>query len=165
MATKRKFENPTHEHLRSRYDYDESGFFINKRTKKIVKGSLLTSGYRVIAYRHKYPAQLYHRMIWLWHNGYLPEEIDHKDTIKSNNQIENLRECTVEQNKANRHGNKNRKYGLSFKGVDLHKGKKFRARLIHHGVYIHLGIFDTEEAAGNAYVEAAKKLSGEFARG
>lgn len=43
-----------------------------------------------------------HRLIWLWHHGYLPENnIDHIDRIKSNNKIENLREASQSCNLRN----------------------------------------------------------------
>ena len=36
-----------------------------------------------------------HRLIWLWHHGYLPEnDIDHINRDRSDNRVENLREVT-----------------------------------------------------------------------
>ena len=36
-----------------------------------------------------------HRLIWLWHNGYFPENnLDHIDQNRANNKIENLREAS-----------------------------------------------------------------------
>jgi len=42
-----------------------------------------------------------HRLIFLWHHGFLPHEIDHIDGDPLNNHIENLRAATHSQNGAN----------------------------------------------------------------
>jgi len=39
-----------------------------------------------------------HRLVFMWHFGYFPNEIDHIDGNKHNNTIENLREATHSQN-------------------------------------------------------------------
>lgn len=157
----------TFEFLRENYEYDPRGFFINKKTGREIRGTMMTHGYRAFAPFHKQPAKLYHRMIWLWHHGELPAQLDHINRNRADNRIENLRPCSAAQNQAHRPGNRTRKNGLTHKGVDL-SGKKlnrFRARIIHLGKYIHLGLFPTEEAAGAAYIAAASRLSGEFAMG
>lgn len=44
---------------------------------------------------------LEHRLVWLWHHGEFPRILDHRDRDRSNNRIENLRECNESQNAAN----------------------------------------------------------------
>lgn len=39
-----------------------------------------------------------HHLVWAFHNGRWPIEIDHIDRDKLNNRIENLRECTRKEN-------------------------------------------------------------------
>jgi hypothetical protein len=45
---------------------------------------------------------LAHRLIFLWHYGWLPKEVDHKDTNRLNSRIENLRAATPNQNQRNK---------------------------------------------------------------
>ena len=52
-------------------------------------------GYRNIAYnKTTYPA---HRLIFLYHHGWLPEAVNHKDNNRQNNNINNLRAATRSQ--------------------------------------------------------------------
>lgn len=96
-----------------------------------------------------------HRIAWVLHNG-LPipvgGQIDHINNDRSDNRIENLRLCTPHQNQANikRNGN-----GAQYRKND----NKWQA-----SIRIHLGVFDTEEAATAAYESAAQKLHGQFFR-
>lgn len=43
-------------------------------------------------------------LVWIWHNGPVPEglEIDHKNRIKNDDHIDNLRPVTSKENAANR---------------------------------------------------------------
>lgn len=162
---------PTQKDLRDLYEYDPGGFLVNKKTGKKRTGSALRNGrgYRLLSMysKGKFYGRLYHRMIWLWHHGSLPEQLDHANGDRGDNKIENLRPCTRSQNQANRFGNKNRSHGLTMKGVHLsgRKSKPFRACIIHAGKYKNLGRFKTEEEAGRAYLEAAQNIHGEFAKG
>ena len=104
-----------------------------------------------------------HRIIFLMHRGYLPEEIDHIDGNGLNNDIENLRAATRSQNCRNKGAQKNNTSG--FKGVSWQKrDKKWQAQIKLDGKAHHLGRFDTLEAAHEAYKAAATKLHKEFAR-
>ncbi len=105
-----------------------------------------------------------HRLAWLYMTGEWPKHfIDHKDTCRSNNIWTNLREATHQQNKQNAPIRRDNKSG--FKGVCwLRPHKKWRARIKANGREIHLGYFNTREAAHAAYCEAAPKHHGEFAR-
>lgn len=89
------------------------------------------------------------------------EQVDHWNLNGLDNTRGNLRLATHSQNQANRKVQKNNKLGV--KGV-VENGNKYRARIDVNGKCIHLGLFDTLEQARNAYIEAAKKYHGEFAR-
>ena len=69
---------------------------------------------------------LAHRLGWFLHYGKWPKELDHINGVRTDNRIENLRECLRSQNSGNSAGWKkeNKKYNLprgvrSMKGVDM----------------------------------------------
>ena len=102
---------------------------------------------------------LAHRVIWKMIHGIEPKEIDHKDGDSLNNRIANLREATRAQNTRNR----GRKRRAGYRGVRRSRDR-WRAQIRVDGRLINLGSFDDPEAAYAAYVEAARKHFGEFAR-
>lgn len=89
------------------------------------------------------------------------KDIDHKNVVKDDNRIENLRLATKSQNLANVGAHKDNSAGL--KGVSL-KRRMWQARIMCAGKKVNLGTFSTKEAAHAAYVEAAERMFGEFAR-
>ena len=90
-------------------------------------------------------------------------EIDHVNRNKLDNRRCNLRAATSSQNSCNSKRHCDNTSGI--KGVCWHKsGQKWAARIMVEGKHIHLGLFNTKEAAAFAYQEAAKKYHGEFAR-
>lgn len=89
-------------------------------------------------------------------------EVDHIDGNRLNNQRSNLRLATSSQNKMNRGPRKDNTSG--YKGVSWHSQRlKWTARVKAGQKYIHLGLFDSKEAAALAYNSAARLLHGEFA--
>jgi hypothetical protein len=95
-------------------------------------------------------AHLAHRLVFLYHRGYLPEFIDHIDQNKLNNKIENLREITNSENQHNKGLNRNNSSG--YKGVSWKRNhKKWRAGVQVNKKEIHLGYYDTPEEAYKAY--------------
>ena len=117
-------------------------------------------------YRHiQFDRKLYqeHRLIFLMHRGYLPDEIDHIDRNGLNNDIENLRAATRSQNGCNRGAPKNNTSG--FKGVSYSKGRQlYEAEIRVGGKRYRLGRFPSARQAHEAYKAAATKLHNEFAR-
>lgn len=89
-------------------------------------------------------------------------EVDHRDGNPLNNQKSNLRICTHKQNCQNK--GKSRKGSSMFHGVYWLKiNKKWNARIKPDRKPIHLGCFESEIDAAQAYDEGAKKYFGEFA--
>ena len=106
---------------------------------------------------------LVHRLVWIYHNGYLDENLDHINGIRSDNRIENLRKAKYRENSFNRGAQKNNTVG--YKGVSIHKQTgKYRAKIWADKKQHHLGLFLTAELAHEAYCKAATILHKEFAK-
>jgi hypothetical protein len=108
---------------------------------------------------------LEHRLVWMYHHGVFPNETDHINGIKTDNRIENLRDCCRTQNTWNQR--KKQTLGGSsstHKGVYFHrKSGKWAAQIVHFKVHYHLGLFATEGDAALAYKNKSLELFGEFA--
>jgi hypothetical protein len=103
---------------------------------------------------------LAHRLIFLWHYGWLPKEVDHKDTNRLNSRIENLRAATPNQNQRNKSLQCNNTSG--FKNVRYHKGKwVVDLKLNQKSIYI--GRFEDLELADLVATMAREKYHGAFA--
>lgn len=90
-----------------------------------------------------------HRFAWYYVHRELPKYIDHKNHIGTDNRIENLRPATVPQNAWN---NKNNSI---WAGYSYNKDSgRYRASIKVEGKRIHLGYFDTEKEASEAYQKA-----------
>ena len=95
-----------------------------------------------------------HHLVWMYHNGYFAEELDHINRVRDDNRIQNLRVCTHSQNLGNSRPRVHRYKGVTF----CKRTGKWRAQLNGH-----LGRFDTIEEAALAYNAAAVDHYGEFA--
>lgn len=89
--------------------------------------------------------------------------VDHRNSITDDDRWQNLRQATSAQNAHNmRIKNKNK---VGFKGVVLCKlTGRYRAFIKINYRSIHLGRFDTPQQANDAYLAAAKRYFGTFAR-
>ena len=87
-----------------------------------------------------------HQFAWYWVNKECVEEIDHINSIKYDNRIKNLRAVTKHQNQWNRQ---------KVKGYWWNKSsEKYRVQITFNKKNLYLGLFETEEEARNAYLEA-----------
>lgn len=102
-----------------------------------------------------------HRLAWFYEHGRWPRLLDHINRDTSDNRLANLREATSSQNQANK--GLSPKTASGYKGVMFHVGR-WRAVIRVHGNLHHLGRYDTPQEAHMAYMTAAKKHFGEFAR-
>jgi hypothetical protein len=97
-----------------------------------------------------------HRMIMRPRKGYV---VDHIDGNGLNNRRCNLRECTIQQNRANA-----RSRGGSSRFVGVYRRKdKWVAGLQYRGKYYYLGLFEDEVEAAKARDRKAYELLGEYA--
>ena len=124
-------------------------------------GWLAKNGYRIIAFDGaRYQT---HRLAWLFTNGGWPSgDIDHINGIRDDNRIANLREATRSQNNGN--SKRSRRNSSGFKGVSRDARGGFKAQISKNGVNQFLGRFASAEDAHAAYVKAAQRQWGEFAK-
>jgi hypothetical protein len=126
-----------------------------------IAGLVDGDGYRLITIKGR--AYRAHQLAWFYKTGrWCRGVIDHRDGNPSNNRWTNLRRATISQNNANRRLHRNNKCG--FKGVVRNQWGRFWATIHKDGRRYHLGTFATAQDAHAAYVTAARKLFGEFAR-
>lgn len=103
-----------------------------------------------------------YNLVWLMHHNSVPGLLDHENRNPTDDRIENLRPATNSQNSANCRIGKNNTSGV--KGVSWHiRDRKWRAAIIVNGKNIHLGYFDSADAAHQAYCAAAKNHFGDYA--
>ncbi len=106
---------------------------------------------------------LLHRLVFLFHHGYMPKMIDHINGNRLDSRIENLREATSSQNQQNRKIQRNNLSG--FKGAVYHPQKmKWQGRIQVNKKKFSLGYYNLAEEAHEAYKKAATTFFGEFAR-
>lgn len=103
---------------------------------------------------------LVHRLGWLIVYGRWPVgEIDHRDGVRTNNRIANLREADRGQNCSNRRSTRDLP-----KGVYREGNGGYRAQITFKRKVIRLGTHETAEQAHAAYLAKAVELRGDFAR-
>ena len=154
----------TQTELKTLFDYVDGQLVAktNSKSRKIgdVVGSLNSNGYLVASVKSK--IYRIHRIVFMWHYGFTPDQIDHINGARSDNRIENLRQATASQNGQNRKATSH----SGFKGVHWHKqSSKWVASICVKRKSVHLGSFASKEDAAQAARKARKELHGEFARG
>ena len=155
-------EHITQDRLFELFDYIDGKLYWKEtgpgRRKDKLAGYYNKNGYRgVLVEGRRYYV---HRLIFLYHYGYLPKVVDHINHIVDDNRIENLRGATHSKNSFN---------SISKGGTSIHKGVSYnerrgswRARIVIDGKEQHIGCYKTEDEALQAYTQVAQELQGEF---
>jgi hypothetical protein len=121
----------------------------------------LCRGYRLIQLDGRsYRA---HRLAWLYFYGqWPPGQLDHKNLLRDDNRITNLRQATHTQNMQNVPLKSNNFSGV--KGVHWDaRNSKWMARIRTGGARLYLGLFDSLEDAAEAVRLKRIELHGTFA--
>jgi hypothetical protein len=167
LLLKKRFKDLTQDEVRTATYYEDGSLFwkIHKGTCKIGEecgsDTLVGNGYRYMCFSGVKASV--HRFIWLYHNGQYDGDLDHTNGVLTDNRIENLRIVTRSQNLLNRSKFKN--CSSKLKGTYWRKDvKKWQAGIRLNGKTKSLGLYETEEAAHNAWCKAAKEVHGEFFR-
>ena len=135
------------------YMIDRDGNVMGKRFKRLMKPSKNNNGYLYVnLMKDKKPILcLIHRLValqFIENPDNLPM-VDHIDRNKQNNSFENLRWVTISQN------NRNKNYkGYCWKK----KAQKYYAQYKLNNKQYHIGCFNTEQEAREAYLNAIKDL-------
>ncbi len=100
-----------------------------------------------------------HRLVWMYVYGAWPtDQIDHKNGSRADNRITNLRAVTTTENGGNRRQAKANSY-TGLLGAHWYSAYgKFSSQIMANGIKMHLGYFNTAEAAHAAYIKAKREL-------
>ena len=140
---------------------DETGTFtwnVKRRGVKLgSKAGTYCNGY--ISIRVDGKSIYAHRLAWYFTHKELPDQIDHKNCLKDDNRIINLRSCNHSENMRNRGKRSNNTSG--YKGV-FRNGNKWKAVINIKGEYKYLGSFDSAKEASEVHDAKDKEISNEF---
>ena len=153
----------SHDYVLSAFDY-EDGNLIRKTGRVNEIGQVagcLHKGKGYIHVKIKAKAFKAHRLVFLYHHGYLPECVDHIDGDKTNNKIENLRAATKEENCHNQKIRSTNKSG--YKGVKwVEHCKKWQVEVCKNYKQLRFGMYEDVELAGLVAIEATELIHGRF---
>ena len=152
----------TQSELKDMFDYKDGQLLSKQKSKRRnagdVLGTINSNGYLTASVNGK--VYRVHRLIYLWHNGYMPSQIDHINRVRDDNRIENLRPCTTQENSYNKKVTSE----SGVKGVHWHKQiSRWVASIRANGRNIHLGTFVDKELAISIASTARNKLHKDFA--
>jgi len=153
----------TQELLKDLFNYSDGALYWIRSparpTRAGTRAGRISHGYESISIDYK--KRLSHRLIFLYHKGYLPKYLDHINGITTDNRIENIRECTLSQNNFNSTISNANTSGV--KGITWSKScKKWQAQIKKNGKRIYLGVFSDIKDAEACVKKRRTELHGEF---
>jgi hypothetical protein len=158
---------PSQERLHQLFDYSVTTGFLYRRSGRTKGLPVASQAASTRPHTVWVDGTIYfvHRLVWKWVTGQDPQHlhIDHVNGDHFNNAWHNLRVATNAENLWNRGAPANNTSG--FKGVswDSYTGR-WVARITHQGRQINAGRYNTPEEAHAAYLAAAERFHGDFAR-
>lgn len=99
-----------------------------------------------------------HRAVWAWHGNPSCGVIDHKDQVKTNNLIGNLRGVNDIVNSRNSKLSKNNTSGTKGVSFDKSRGKWMATAMVNYRP-VHLGRFPTKQEAVAARLTYEKEVN------
>ncbi len=154
----------TQERVKELFDYKDGRLYwrvcVGRSVVAALVGQKQNRGY--LAVNIGYKKYLVHRIIFLWHHGYFPKELDHIDGNRSNHNIENLRPSTSSENNYNMGMRSDNTSGV--KGVSWNKARrKWHAYVAINRRRVFSVYYDTLTQAEQAVKVARIKHHGAFA--
>lgn len=159
----------TQEELKNTFYYEDGNLFFKpfigtrnrvSRLSNRKAGHKNKEGYYQMRLQHQ---RMYlHRMIFLYHYGYLPEQVDHIDGNRGNNRIENLRAADYVLNSCNSKKRNDNTSGV--KGVwYCNRRNRWLAQFQYNKKKTHVGSFLSKEEAAQAIKTVREQIVKEFA--
>ena len=151
------------------YQVSNLGRVRNANTGRILKPILFKNGYHYVTlYNNELTkAMLIHRIVaseFIDNQDNKPV-VDHIDHDKTNNIVSNLRWASVSQNQMNQQKLTNKGGYSKYKGVTWDKRRnKWMSKICKNYKTFHVGYFDSEEEASEAYNCRAVEMFEEFAQ-
>ena len=153
--------------LKELFEYQPNGTLTRKistsnRVKIGDEAGWNTAGSKYVGISVNGKKHLIHRLIFLYHHGYVPEVIDHIDGNGKNNRIENLRPASFVQNMLNMKGQDWSRSGI--KGVYWSRSSnKWAVHCRVNKKVKYFGVYEDIELAELVAIEARNKYHGKFA--
>lgn len=162
MPSKKQYQGMTADFFREYFQYQDGRLIRLKTVNGLYPagtevGRPKKTGYWAFSFMHK--DCLIHRVVFFMHHGFLPKYIDHIDSDRSNNRIENLRPATASQNII--HSHRTSKSG--YRGVRQQTQNSWCAVLCKNRLAIFQENFKTAIEAARAYDRAAIRYHKKFA--
>lgn len=151
--------------LRELFHYDPQTGVFTRRVKTSSRAKIgvpvgNNSGNGHLQIRFNGARHLAHRLAWLYVYGVWPSKlIDHINGDPKDNRIDNLRDVSASVNAQNQRAATKKNKRATLLGAHFHvQSGKYLAHIRLNGVSRHIGSFETEQEAHEAYVAEKRRV-------